>query len=56
MERLSRAYPEITVRVNGDGEDSDDLDVYKRQCYRFVDINDVERTGNEIEANTLDVL
>lgn len=25
MERLSRAYPEITVRVNGDGEDSDDL-------------------------------
>lgn len=26
------------------------------RCYRFVDINDVERTGNEIVANTLDVL
>lgn len=25
MERLSRKYPDITVRVNGDGEDSDDL-------------------------------
>ena len=26
------------------------------RCYRFVDINNAERTGNEIVANTLDVL
>lgn len=25
MEELSRKYPDITVRLNGDGEDSDDL-------------------------------
>lgn len=25
MERLSRKYPDITVRIYGDGEESDDL-------------------------------
>lgn len=49
MERLSRAYPEITVRVNGDGEDSDDLwqDFWhngKRfsERVRFADYKDIK--------------